>query len=309
MVTAVLDNAFLPLVARLNQASVTKRYEAFRDVDWDAPDGRIDRRDPRFALSATDTLGGTEWYQSLPPDRRAELGIDWACQILAVGISFESCLTRGLLEFAGTLPHDSVVFRYAMHEVIEESHHSMMFHEFIRRSGCSPDGVSSIETWFQCRVAHLGVTFPELFMLCVLSGEVFVDYDNRQRLRQPEPLHPTLQRIMQIHVTEEARHVSFARGYLRERLPGLSRFRRFVLHRLSPVLFGRGEALMLRPPASLVRRYGIPAPVIAEAYGPKSEHAKKVREVVAPIYALLADKHGPKGQLGDGEHAITRPER
>jgi hypothetical protein len=290
MATATFDDTFLPMVMRLNRSSVTKRYEAHRDVDWEAAGARIDPRDPRFALPATSALGGTEWYQALPQDVRAELGLDWTCQTLRIGISFESCLSRGLLEFAGALPNGSPTYRYAMHEVIEESHHSMMFHEFIRLSGRSPRDVSRIETWFQRRVAHLGVTFPELFFLCVLSGEIFIDHDNRERLGQSEPLHPTLRRIMQIHVTEEARHVCFANGYLREHLPHSPSWRRVLLRKMAPVLFARAEHMMLWPHPALAKRYGIPSSVIAEAFGPSSAQARTVRRIVEPIYALLQGK-------------------
>jgi len=288
MVTAAFEDTYLPMVVRLNQASVAKRYEAHRDVDWDGHDARIDARDPRFALAATSPLGGTSWYQSLPADTRAELGLDFTCQALRVGISFEACLSRGLLEFAGALPNGSPTYRYAMHEVIEESHHSMMFHEFIRRSGRDPEGVSRVETWAQGRVAHLGVTFPELFFLCTLTGEVFIDHDNRERLRERDSLHPTLRRILQIHVTEEARHVCFANGYLREHLPRASRLRRFALRKIAGPLLRRGEQLMLWPTPALVRRYAVPSRVVAAAFGPRSAHAATVKRVVAPIHELLA---------------------
>ena len=289
MAAASQDDVFFPVVHRLNQASVTKRYEAHRDVDWDAPEGRIDRHDPRFCLPASHPIGETEWYRALPAERRAELGLDWACQTLKVGISFESCLSRGLLVFAGTLPNGSPLYRYAMHEVIEESHHSMMFHEFIRRAGRSPEGVSRVEQWFQRRVVQLPTFFPELFFLCVLSGEVFVDHDNRERLRDDGDQHPTLRRILQIHVTEEARHVCFANAYLREHLPRAPAWRRRVIDTIAPALLAHGEELMLRPTPQFVGDYGIPPEVVAMAFGPGSAHAQKVKEVLAPICALLKE--------------------
>ncbi len=281
------EDRFLPMVARLNQSSVNKRYEAFRDVDWDGPDAHIDARDPRFALSAANPLGGTLWYQALPADTRAELGLDWTCQTLRFGIAFESCLSRGLLEHAATLPNGSPTFRYVMHEVIEESHHSLMFHEFIRKSGRQPHDLPRSEAWFQRRIVRLGATVPELFFLCVLAGEVFIDHDNRQRLAERNAQHPTLRRIMQIHVTEEARHVCFANGYLREHLPRASRLRRRVLRTLAPIILGRAERMMLRPSPALARHYQIPPSVLAGAFGPKSAHVETVRQIVTPIRELL----------------------
>ena len=204
-----------------------------------------------------------------------------------MGITFESCLSRGLLEFAGDLPNGSPLFRYAMHEVVEESHQSMMFHEFIRRSGREPEGVSGVETWAQRRVARMGRSFPELFFVCVLAGEVFVDHDNRERLRAGGEQHPTLRRVMQIHVTEEARHVRFATGYLREHFPRASPLKRFVIRTMAPGLFAHGEELILQPPPSFVKRYEIPRSVLTEAFGPASKHAAMIREVLAPICELI----------------------
>jgi hypothetical protein len=286
---ASLGSAFLPTVHRLNRASVTKRYEAHRDVDWDAPGAEVRPDDPRFCLPATHPLGGSAWYRALPEERRSALGLDWACQTLRVGISFEACLTRGLMEFAASLPNGSPLYRYAMHEVIEESHHSMMFHEFIRRSGCQPHDVSPVERWFQRRVVRMGATFPELFFLCVLSGEVFIDHDNREHLRDGGLSHPTLRRIMQIHVTEEARHVCFASAYLREHLPGAPAWKRRAVRAAAGPILARGEGLMLRPTPALAARHGIPSAVVEEAYGRGSAHSAKMKEVVAPIFELLAE--------------------
>jgi hypothetical protein len=281
------ERGHLGLVARLNDMSVVKRYEAYRDVDWNAADASIDPRDPRFRLAPTSPLGCTDWYASLPRDDQARLGLEWTCQTLRFGISFESCLSRGLLEFAAREPNGSPLYRYAMHEVIEESHHSLMFQELINRSGCETHDVPRIERWLQRWVIRMGATFPEAFFLCVLSGEVFIDYDNRARLRDKEALHPLFRRVMQIHVTEEARHVSFAASFLRERVPLLPAYKRWVLRVLLLPAMNRGASMMLEPPPRLVRKYDIPADVLRETFGPTSAHRRIVEETTAPIRALL----------------------
>jgi hypothetical protein len=282
-----MDHAFPALVGRLNAMSVTKRYEAYRDVPWDAPDSAIDARDPRFRLGAKSPLGATDWYASLPRDDQARFGLEWACQTLRYGVSFESCATRGLLEFAGTEPPGSPYYRYAMHEVIEESHHSLMFQELIARSGCETHDVHPFERWAQRRVARWGATFPELFFLCVLSGEVFIDHDNRERLAQREALHPLFRRVIQIHVTEEARHVSFAKSFLRDRIPALSAPKRWFFRVAAPRIFARGARIMLHPPARLVAKYGIPADVLRRAYGDESGHHAEMRRLYEPIRQVV----------------------
>ena len=61
------------------------------------------------------------------------------------------------------------------------------------------------------RMAAFGRSFPELFFFGVLGGEIFIDQQNREYLKRPrDAVHPLVRRVLQIHVTEEARHVCFA---------------------------------------------------------------------------------------------------
>jgi hypothetical protein len=237
----------------------------------------------------------------LPEHVQSLLGLDAICQVLSYGIAFESCLSRGLLEFTGTLPARSPQYRYAMHEVIEESHHSMMFREFIDRSGRQPAGLPALNRLYNRRIVRWGATFPELFFVHVLTGEIFIDHDNRRALAQREDQHPLVRRMLQIHVMEEARHVSFAAAFLRDRVPRLARWRAWRIRVLLPVLLDQGERMMLRPVPKLVREYAIPAGVMAAAFGPGSAHERRVRAIVAPVLELLGGPRRAKTQGGLAE--------
>jgi hypothetical protein len=286
-VTESPGEALAAVTERLNHLSVINRHEGYRDVDWNGPDSRIDRFDPRFRLPPDHPLGATDWYRSLPEPAQASLGLDAICQSLRYGIAFESCMSRGLLEFVETLPPRSSQYRYAMHEVIEESHHSMMFREFIDRSGRRPAGLPAFNRLYNRLIVRWAATFPELFFFHVLSGEIFIDDDNRARLAHREEQHPLVRRMLQIHVMEEARHVCFAEAFLRDRVPRLPRWRRWQIEMLLPVLLDQGERMMLRPIPKLVREYTIPACVMADAFGSESAHQRRVRAIVAPVHALL----------------------
>ena len=281
------DSTFADLTRRLNRASVAKRYDPYEDVDWDGPDSRIDPTDPRFRLAPNHPLGATEWYRSLTETTQSALGLDWMCHLLRYGIAFESCLTRGLLEFAAALPDRSPEYRYAMHEVVEESHHSMMFQEFIDRSGRNPAPLPGWQVRYNRRIVRWAATFPELFFFHVLSGEIFIDEDNRARLARRSEQHPVVRRILQIHVTEEARHVCFAEAFLRERVGRLPFWRRWQIAAVVPFVLERGERMMLRPQPWLTQAYRIPRSALEEAYGRGSGHRERVRAIVAPVYRLL----------------------
>src|SRR6478736_1774911 len=111
------------LLARLSRQSVSKRYECYRDIDWDAPEMQVATDDPRWQLHPDDPLGGTAWYRSRPTAERSRIGLYRIATFMKVGVQFENILSRGLLSFAASRADDSPEQRYAYHELIEESHH------------------------------------------------------------------------------------------------------------------------------------------------------------------------------------------
>src|SRR5439155_1969253 len=216
---AASADAYVDLIARLSHQSVVKHFDAYADVDWDAPEMQIDPEDPRWEHADDNPLGGTAWYKSQPQGVRARMGLHGIVSNMKTGLEFESVLKRGLLEYASTLPNGSPEFRYAYHEVIEEAQHSLMFQEFVNRSGIDVPGMPRLIRFSSRQVVKLGRRFPTLFFLFVLGGEDPIDFVQRQALRSGEEIHPLLERIMRIHVTEEARHLSFARHYLKRNAP------------------------------------------------------------------------------------------
>lgn len=265
-------DAFGSLVDRLNRQSVARHFEAYTDVAWDDEAFRISPEDPRWELSPSDPLGATAWYQDLPQATRARLGLDSVASKMKIGLEFESVLKRGLLEYASTLPNGSAEFRYAYHEIIEEAQHSLMFQEFVNRSGFDATGLGRLDRIGARFIISLGRRFAPLFFVFVLGGEDPIDYVQRRELRSGRPLHPLLERIMRIHVTEEARHLSFARHYLKRSVPTLGPIRRAELAIGAPLVLATMAQMMLRPSRQLVRRYGIPQPVIDEAFTNNATH-------------------------------------
>lgn len=261
-------DTFTGLLVRLNDQSVRpgKHFDAYADVPWD--DHVIEPTDPRWELAPTDPLGSTAWYQSQPQEIRGALGIHMVASKMKVGYFFEGVLKRGLLEHATTLAAGSPELRYVYHEVIEEAQHSLMFQEFAGRAGHGTvPHLPRKAVVGSRRVVKLARRFPELFFVFVLGGEDPIDHMQRETLRDTSrDLHPLLERIMRIHVTEEARHLSFARHWLKRRVPSLGPVRRLVLSIGTPLILGEMGGLMLKPSTEIVQRYGIPKAVLREAY-------------------------------------------
>src|SRR5207237_1161283 len=101
--------------------------------------------------------------------------------------------------------------RYAYHAGIEEAQHSLMFQEFVNRSGTGVRGMSAFIRFLSRRVIILARFFPSLFFIFVLGGEDPIDHVQRKALRD-EGMHPLVQRIMRIHVTEEPRRLCVELG-------------------------------------------------------------------------------------------------
>jgi len=286
---SVRSEAYTALVERLSRASVSKHFDAYEDVDWDAPEHHVDAADPRFERTTDDPLGATAWYRALPQATRARLGLHLvACQV-SLGIEFENTLKVGLLQFAKEVGHEAPEFRYAYHEVIEEAQHSLMFRELVQRMALPVPRLPWIDRVGSRRVGRLGRTFPELFFLFVLGGEEPIDFAQRQTLLGGRDVHPLMRRVMQIHITEEARHIRFAREYLRRNVPALPLHKRASLALQAPFLLADMTRRMLRPPAYLVRAYDMPPDVVAEAYTRNPRHRAMVLDSLASVRALCAE--------------------
>ena len=276
------DAAFATMVARLSHLSVGRGVDAYRDVDWDDPDLAVDPTDPRFALSPIDPFGATDWYRAQPPDVQARIGLVRMASCLRTGWQFENLLQQGLLHRALHLRAGSPEFRYSHHEIIEESQHTLMFEEFVVRSGT---GVRGMPRWLRRAVEvilpPIAEWAPALFFVMVLGGEDPIDHLQRLMLAEGGG-HPLLERIMRIHIAEEARHLSFARAALKRDVPTLGRARRELLSVLAPLVLGIMVRLMIEPTTDVIRRGDAPRSVVRGAFATPAGRALRTASVAKP---------------------------
>ena len=180
-------------------------------------------------------------------------------------------------------------YRFAYHEVIEEAHHSLMFQEFVNRTGLPVPLVNTDFIQATSRVAEYGTTFPELLFIYALGGEDPIDYVQREGFRKRSDRHPLIRRISQIHIVEEARHVAFARSYLRLNVPKLSDAKRTEMSLAVPGILGVLSSLMMQPPGHIIETYGIPPHVIDEAFTHNPAHRDLVVASLSKIRALCEE--------------------
>ncbi|MFL6053996.1 MAG: AurF N-oxygenase family protein [Actinoallomurus sp.] len=280
--------AYTSVIERLSKASVDKHWDAYADVPWADPEFTVDPDDPRWILPPVDPLGRTEWYRSQPPEVRSRIGLWRVATMMKIGLQFENLLKRGLLSYAYRLPNGSPEFRYVLHETSEECQHAMMFQEFVNRTKMPIRGMPKALDVLAQVFPHIPRISTELFFIFVLGGEDPIDYVQRKTIKNGDGLHPLQDTIMRIHIAEEARHISFARHYLRHRVPTMPAARRRALAVATPLVLGRMARIMLAPPGPMVKHFGIPKDVVREAY--KSDAwAAELRNCVAKVRDLAAE--------------------
>jgi P-aminobenzoate N-oxygenase AurF len=270
---------FATAVERLSKVSVDRHFDAYLDVAWDDPDMAIDPGDPRFELWLDDPLRQTDWYSTQPPEIRSRVALHRVATAMRIGWEFENVLQRGLLEHVYWMDGREPELRYLMHEIAEECQHMLMFQEFANRSGLDIHGMPRHMKHASRMVVLLSQTFPAAFFMFVLAGEDPVDFIQRKQLKEGGS-HPAAERIMRIHVTEEARHIAFARHYLRRQVPRLNWFRRRQLALMSPIIFGTMARLMAFPSPHTARSFGVPRKDLRRALR-SAKGRRLLREVAA----------------------------
>jgi hypothetical protein len=273
----------------LSEGSVNRHFDAFDDIDWDSPDYQIDVTDPRWILPEVDPLGRHPWYKALPQEQQIAIGLWRQANVAKVGLQFENVLIRGLMEYVMGLPNNTPEYRYCTHEATEETHHTQMFQEFVNRSGQDVPGARKLFRVVAPFLPLAARVVPEIFFVGVLAGEEPIDHIQKSILRSERDLHPLFERIMQIHVAEEARHISFAHEYLRENVPTLNPARKALLSVLFPVVMRVLADVIVIPTEELTTEMGVPKKVVKELYWNTPESEKMLRDFFGDVRMLAED--------------------
>lgn len=208
-------------------AAHRKSFDPYKQIDWSAP---FDCS--RFYLPPDMvSLYGTDMWAQMTREQQVKLSMHEAASALATGIWFENLLSFKMMDYLiNVSPHDPH-FYWMQIEVADECRHSMMFGEMIRHAEVP---------WYKPRFANLFGFFtkyltPKVSMILgTLAAEAVTDYLNRRIVQDPE-CHPAMRELSRIHIIEEARHLGYARQWLKENWPRLGPLRRAM---------GKRDALM-----------------------------------------------------------------
>jgi len=272
---------------RLLRGSVKKSYEPIVDIDWDA---ELDP-DKFFLPPKVVSLYGTPMWDAMTREQQLELSRQELVNTLSAGIWFENILNQAILRTIMHQDPTASATHYALTELGDETRHMVMFGKAIERVGAKPVQ----PRWYQ-RVAinALPLAFKgSMLWVAALIGEEIFDSLQRQMMDDPE-LQPMVQRLMRIHVTEEARHIQFARDGVRKRVGDMPRLNRWWMANINGV--GGYFFRFLFTNRVQYRRVGLDARAARRA-ARRSPHRHEVQIAgFAPLAAFL-DEVGLMGRI------------
>jgi hypothetical protein len=213
---------------RLLKGSVRKSYAPVVDIDWHAP---LDP-DKFFLPPKIVSLYGTPLWDSMSREEQIELSRQELANTLSAGIWFENILNQALLRKMMHQDPTSNSTHYELTELGDETRHMVMFGKAIDKIGAKP-----VRPRLYQRMIINSLPFffrGSVLWVAALVGEEIFDSLQRQMMDDPE-LQPMVQRLMRIHVTEEARHIQFARDGLRQRTPSMRWYKRVWVANLNGV--------------------------------------------------------------------------
>lgn len=269
-------------------ANSTPYRDPLAVISW----GELDAADywlPPAALS----LHGVPEFEALPETTRLRVSQYEFLGILQAALWLERIfMERVTRSLRGTASRPE--YAYLLHELREEAGHSLMFLELVERSGLPlPEfpgfSPSRLAEWLGRHGRRAGT----LFWLAVVIGEEVPDKLNRVlRLSAPSAVNPVVRQMCALHVTDEARHIAYARNALEASIAAA----------------GPGARLWLRPLINFLFRafvdaFYFPRPMLYEMAGlaPGREWRRRaranphrvefIRQCVAPTRRLL-ESHG-----------------
>jgi P-aminobenzoate N-oxygenase AurF len=195
------------IAGRLLRSSAKASYDPLTTIDWETP------VDPdRYAIPPHRvSLYGTELWDQLTDAQRKELSRQEVASIACVGIWFEAILMQMLIRHAYDLDPTTNHVQYSYTEIGDECRHSVMFARFVTRMGAPYYPLDRVGR-FLGRFFKTTSSGPLTFSAALFVEELL---DQMQReIMVDEDLEPLTRAVARLHVTEEARHMRYAREEL-----------------------------------------------------------------------------------------------
>lgn len=288
--TVTTERTNLPpdvVATRLIGGSVRRSYEPTVAIDWDAPlvPGKY------FLPTEVLSLHGTAYWDELTEEQRITLSREELANVLSVGVWFENILNRALLLQLLREEPTSPFAHYALTEMGDECRHMTMFGKVIERVGARSYRMGRVDRLLAAVLPHF--LRGSLLWVGALIGEEIFDAQQRRNMADPE-LQPIVAQLMRIHVTEEARHIKFAREGVVHRMQNASRIERFLVANLN----GLGAHVLRRSltHGGIYHRAGLDVKRALREVRDNPSYDQAARDGFAPLAAFL-EENGLMGRI------------
>jgi hypothetical protein len=283
---------------RLLRSSLDHSFEPSIDIDWEAPLVADGWALPEHRVS----LYGTELWEGLTEEQRRTLSVHEVCSIARIGLWFEMILMQMLLRYAYDRDPRSQHIQYALTEIADECRHSIMFAKMTERYGV-PDYAPRRLTHELGRFFKTVATGPAMFAGTLFVEEI-LDQLQREAMRD-DTVQPLTRMVNRIHVTEEARHVRYAREELMRIMPRTNALQRALARFLSArVAFVVARNLIHR---DVYKSVGIDPAVGQKAALANPHHQEMLRWSARKLVPFLREQQiigGPSEVLWRKAHLI-----
>jgi hypothetical protein len=196
-----------------------------------------------------------------------------------------------MMQYIMKLPNGSPEFRYCLHEMTEECNHIQMFQELVNRIGVDVPGMRPIFRRLSPIIGVAGGYAHVILFIGILGGEEPIDHYQKALIREGADIPPAVLRTMQIHIAEEARHISFAHEFLRSHIERMNPLSRGVCALAFPLAMRWLVGEIMTPPRSFATEYDIPKDVFRDAFW-RSPQSRKILSDYFGDVRMLADDLG-----------------
>lgn len=245
-----MKNASLSLIRQLSDNSGPYR-DPLAAIDWSGLDNACFWL-PEPALS----LYGLPEYDTLAVDVKRRLSQYEFINVMCCGLWLESLFLRRLSRrLAPGLPRAE--YEYFLHEMREETGHSLMFLKAIEASGLA----LPVDAWHAPRLsdwlARYAPADGALFWLATVIAEDVPDKFNRHVRLNADAINPVVKQICTLHIVDEARHIALARDRLERSLRSASALGKALLQPVMQMLLRQLVDTFYVPPARFYELAGL----------------------------------------------------
>lgn len=225
----------------------------------------------------------------LTAEQRVTLSREEVASIAANGVRFEAVLAAGFsLEILRYQDLTDPRVTYILHELGEETRHSRLFVRMIEQ--LAPRARNPIDTRViaavQNRILPRLMRRPAFFCVLVLSGEEIPDLYQKLASEHPDT-DPFIRDVNRYHRQEEARHLNFARMLLPELWAKATRFERFQIRHVAPLLLEGMFDMLVHP--GVYETVGLPGWATWKQVKATPERMALRHQALRPVARALVD--------------------